>query len=285
MFQAFTILSTLHTLVHLAIITSLWDGLSIIAATDKELPQVTELISGEARILTQAASSRVKCPDPCSMSTATYASLCLYVFCINKSNMSCSPRIHSLLTLFIHSAYVIKLIDGEKNHNNPFAPHVPGHNFIWFEYVSDPLELQCHHFDNGGRLEPFKITGITSAPGDERIPYSLPFFTPGERERSTAFSNVMLASRRLSGMINKTFTLIEISFKWTSKLFPESVSSYGPSGSSGALINSYTKCGAYHMLRVGHSFQNTCLDQFLLFQFRIFNMKSPRHSGAPIDEL
>lgn len=92
--------------------------------------------------------------------------------------------------------------------------------------VSDPLELQC--FDNGGRLEPFKVTGIASAPPGERIASSLPVFTPGELVRSTAFSNVMLASRGLSGMINKTFTLTELSFKWTSKLFPESISSYGP---------------------------------------------------------
>lgn len=162
---------------------------------------------------------------------------------------------------------------------------MPGHNFIWFEDVSDPLELQCHHLDNGGRLEPFKITGIASAPGDERVASSLPFFTPGELVRSTAFSHVMLASRGLSGMVNKTFTLIELSFRRTSKLFPESISSYGPSGSSGALSNSYTKCGAHHMLRAGHSFQDSCLDQFLLFQLRIFNMKSPLQCGAPIGEF
>lgn len=76
-FQALTILSTLHTLVHLALITPLWDGLTIITATDQALPQVTQLISGGTRILTQAASSRVKCPYPYSASIATYASLCL----------------------------------------------------------------------------------------------------------------------------------------------------------------------------------------------------------------
>lgn len=57
--QAFTILSTLHILGQLALIATGWDGLTVIIATDQEVPQVTELISGGARSLTPAASSRV----------------------------------------------------------------------------------------------------------------------------------------------------------------------------------------------------------------------------------
>lgn len=121
MFQALTILSTFHTLVHLALITPLWDGLTYHCSYRLGVTQDTQLISDRARILTPAASSRVKCPDPYSVSIATYASLGLWVFCNNKSNVSCSPGAHRLITVFIHSAYVINLIDGEKNHNSPFA--------------------------------------------------------------------------------------------------------------------------------------------------------------------
>lgn len=48
-------------------------------------------------------------------------------------------------------------------------------------------------------------------------------------------------------MINNIFTLVELTFKWRSKLFQENISSPGPSVSSGALFNSYTKCGVHHV--------------------------------------
>lgn len=87
----------------------------------------------------------------------------------------------------------------------------------------------------------------------------------------------MLASRRLRGIIDKIFTLIELLFKWLSKF-----SSYGPSVSSPcALFNSYTKYGVQLMSRLGHSFQDSWLDLFLLFHLRIFNMKSLCKVGLP----
>ena len=112
-------------------------------------------------------------------------SLCFYVFCNNKWNISGSHGAHSLITLCINSAYVRKLTDGRKK--SLFAPHVPGHNCIWSEYVSDPLELKCHHFHSGGRLEPFKITDIASAPGEWKDRLFTSFLHPWETSRKCCF--------------------------------------------------------------------------------------------------
>lgn len=87
-------------------------------------------------------------------------------------------------------------------------------------------------------------------------------------------------------MINKIFTLIDLLFKWISKLFQECFSSYGPSVSSGGtLFNSHTEYGVHHVSRLGHSFQDSWLCLFLLFHLRLFNMKSLLQCGTPIDEF
>lgn len=85
-------------------------------------------------------------------------------------------------------------------------------------------------------------------------------------------------------MINKIFTLIELAFEWISKLFQEYFLPHGPSVSCGALFNSCTKCGVCQC-PYGQSFQDAWLNLFLLFQLRIFNTKSPRQYGVPIDKF
>lgn len=146
-----------------------------------------------------------------------YCYLCPSVSPLIRSEMR---AVHSLATLNIHSAYVIKLIDTNKQTclcTPRGRPELEEPIWVYFT----PSELRCHDFHSGGRLGASEITAIASALWGWWATSLLSLFTPGELVRSTASSNFIMTSKRLGDRINKICTLKELTFEWISKLLQE----------------------------------------------------------------